>query len=136
MPEFELKVEVYSHRLCDDLSIASTPKKIKKKINEISSSVGRSVGRRLSGLVSENKYFLSVAICRWQNCIAVRAGSITLVSRYRDQFTSTPWQQFKAGILDVTIYNIVRKRKVLETNLKSEEILNFYPIFLYILTLL
>ena len=27
------------------------------------------------------------------------------------------------------VYNIVRKRKVLETNLKSEEITNFYPIF-------
>ena len=42
----------------------------------------------------------------------------------------------------VTIYswylecNIVRKCKVLETNLKSEEISNFYPIVLYILALL
>ena len=27
------------------------------------------------------------------------------------------------------VYNIVRKRKVLETNLKSEKIMNFYPIF-------
>ena len=33
----------------------------------------------------------------------------------------------------MSAYNIVRKRKVLETNLNSEEITNFYPIFLYIL---
>ena len=30
----------------------------------------------------------------------------------------------------MSVYNIVRKHKVLETNLKSEEITNFYPIFL------
>ena len=51
-PDFECVIEVYSHKLHDDLSIASTPKKIKKKINEISSNMGRSVGKRLSGMVS------------------------------------------------------------------------------------
>ena len=35
----------------------------------------------------------------------------------------------------MSVYNIVRKHKVLETNLKSEEIINFYQIFLYILAL-
>ena len=30
----------------------------------------------------------------------------------------------------MSVYNIVRKRKVLESNLKSEEITNFYPIFM------
>ena len=49
---FTCTMEVYSHQLLEDVSIASTPKKIKKKINELSSSVGRTVGRRLSGLVS------------------------------------------------------------------------------------
>ena len=39
-------------------------------------------------------------------------------------------------IFRVSVYNIVRKRKVLETNLKSEQITNFYSIFLYILVLL
>ena len=29
----------------------------------------------------------------------------------------------------MSVFNIVRKHKVLETNLKSEEITNFYPIF-------
>ena len=29
----------------------------------------------------------------------------------------------------MSVYNIVRKRKVLESNLKSVEITNFYPIF-------
>ena len=33
----------------------------------------------------------------------------------------------------MSVYNIVRKRQVLETNLKSEEITNFYPVFIYIL---
>jgi hypothetical protein len=50
-PDFECRVEVYAHKLFDDLSIASTPSKIKKKINDLSSSVGRSLGKRLSGLV-------------------------------------------------------------------------------------
>ena len=36
----------------------------------------------------------------------------------------------------MSVYNIVRKRQVLETNLKFEEITNFYRIFSYILTLL
>ncbi|XP_060064533.1 rhotekin-like isoform X1 [Ylistrum balloti] len=47
---FECKLEVYCHKLHEDLTIASTPKKLRKKINDISGSVGRSVGKRLSGL--------------------------------------------------------------------------------------
>ena len=31
----------------------------------------------------------------------------------------------------MSVYNIVRKCKVLETKMKSEEAINFYPIFLY-----
>ena len=52
--------------------------------------------------------------------------TITPVSRYQDQFTSTPWQQ---PVFRMSVYNIQGKCKVLETNLKSEEISNFYPIF-------
>lgn len=48
--DFECKVEIYCHKLHEDLTIASTPKKLKKKINDLSGSVGRSVGKRLSGL--------------------------------------------------------------------------------------
>ena len=36
----------------------------------------------------------------------------------------------------MSVHNIERKRKILETKLKSEEIINFYLIFLYILSLL
>ena len=50
--DFEMKVEVYCHKLHEELSVANTPKKIRKKITDISGSVGRSVGKRLSGLVS------------------------------------------------------------------------------------
>ncbi|XP_013403692.1 rhotekin [Lingula anatina] len=48
--DFECRAEIYCHKLWDDLTIASTPKKIKKKIHDVSSSMGRSVGKRLSGL--------------------------------------------------------------------------------------
>ncbi|XP_063435413.1 rhotekin-like isoform X3 [Mytilus trossulus] len=48
--DFECKVEIFCHKLHEDLTIASTPKKLKKKINDLSGSVGRSVGKRLSGL--------------------------------------------------------------------------------------
>ncbi|XP_041370423.1 rhotekin-2-like isoform X4 [Gigantopelta aegis] len=48
--DFECKVEIYCHKLHEDLSIANTPKKLRKKINDLSGSVGRSVGKRLSGL--------------------------------------------------------------------------------------
>ncbi|XP_076472015.1 rhotekin-like isoform X2 [Babylonia areolata] len=48
--DFELKLEVYCHKLHEELSMANTPKKIRKKITDISGSVGRSVGKRLSGL--------------------------------------------------------------------------------------
>lgn len=50
--DFTAKFEVYCHKLHEDLTIASTPKKLRKKINDLSGSVGRSVGKRLSGLVS------------------------------------------------------------------------------------
>ena len=50
--EFICHIDVYCHKLHDDLTMASTPKKIKKKFNELGTSVGRSVGRRLSGIVS------------------------------------------------------------------------------------
>ena len=60
--DFECELEVYCHKLHDDLTIASTPKKLKKKFNNISHSVGRSVGRRLSGLVGRFYiiYFVSI----------------------------------------------------------------------------
>ena len=41
--------------------MASTPKKLKKKMTDLSESVGRSVGKRLSGLVS-------IAGIYWQGC--------------------------------------------------------------------
>ncbi|XP_048747255.1 rhotekin-like isoform X2 [Ostrea edulis] len=48
--DFTCRFEVYCHKLHEDLTIASTPKKLRKKINDLSGSVGRSVGKRLSGL--------------------------------------------------------------------------------------
>ncbi|KAL3864498.1 hypothetical protein ACJMK2_006175 [Sinanodonta woodiana] len=48
--DFECSIEIYCHKLHEDLTIASTPKKIKKRFNDLSESVGRSVGKRLSGL--------------------------------------------------------------------------------------
>ncbi|KAK6185646.1 hypothetical protein SNE40_007833 [Patella caerulea] len=48
--DFDCKVEVFCHKLHEDLSMANTPKKLRKKINDLSGSVGRSVGKRLSGL--------------------------------------------------------------------------------------
>ncbi|GLV43728.1 hypothetical protein CBL_06948 [Carabus blaptoides fortunei] len=43
--EFEFHLEVYSHILQDDLSIASTPRKIKRTIH---SSISRTVGKKLA----------------------------------------------------------------------------------------
>ena len=48
--DFECVIEIYCHKMHEDLTIASTPKKMKKKFAGISESVGRSVGKRLSGL--------------------------------------------------------------------------------------
>ncbi|XP_064601778.1 rhotekin-2-like isoform X2 [Liolophura sinensis] len=48
--DFECKLEIYCHKLHEDLTIASTSKKLRKKMNDLSGSVGRSVGKRLSGL--------------------------------------------------------------------------------------
>ena len=44
-PDFEFKLDVYSRVLHDDLSIASTPRKLTKKI---STSVSRTLGRRIA----------------------------------------------------------------------------------------
>lgn len=43
--DFEFRLEVYSHILQDDMSIASTPRKIKKTIH---SSISRTVGKKLA----------------------------------------------------------------------------------------
>lgn len=48
--DFECILEIYCHKLHEDLTMASTPKKLKKKVTDLSGSVGRSVGKRLSGL--------------------------------------------------------------------------------------
>ncbi|XP_053200638.1 rhotekin-like [Panonychus citri] len=48
--DFELNFEVYGRLMHDDLSIASTPKKLKKKI---SSSVSRTFGRKLGAAIKE-----------------------------------------------------------------------------------
>ncbi|XP_060589437.1 rhotekin-like isoform X3 [Ruditapes philippinarum] len=48
--DFECVLEIYCHKLHEDLTMASTPKKLKKKVTDLSESVGRSVGKRLSGL--------------------------------------------------------------------------------------
>ncbi|CAG2104498.1 unnamed protein product [Medioppia subpectinata] len=50
-PDFEFKLEVYSRVLHDDLSIASTPRKLSKKI---STSVSRTLGRKLAAAVKED----------------------------------------------------------------------------------
>lgn len=44
-PDFRLKLEVYSHMLQDDLSIASAPRRIK---NTIHTSISRTVGKKLA----------------------------------------------------------------------------------------
>ncbi|KAL1461753.1 hypothetical protein WDU94_013625 [Cyamophila willieti] len=44
-PDFTITIQVYSHMLQDDLSMASTPRKIKKTIH---SSISRTVGKKLA----------------------------------------------------------------------------------------
>ncbi|EEB18364.1 rhotekin, putative [Pediculus humanus corporis] len=49
-PDFELKLEVYSHILQDDLTMASTSRKIKKTIH---SSISRTVGKKLAATLND-----------------------------------------------------------------------------------
>lgn len=56
-PDFEFRLEVYSHVLHDDLSIASTPRKIKKKI---SNSISRTIGRKLAASLKEELTSLDI----------------------------------------------------------------------------
>lgn len=48
--DFEFHLEVYSHILQDDLSIASTPRKIKRTIH---SSISRTVGKKLAASLKD-----------------------------------------------------------------------------------
>ena len=50
-PDFEFKLEVYSRVLHDDLSIASTPRKLSKKI---STSVSKTLGRKMAAAVKDD----------------------------------------------------------------------------------
>ena len=66
-----------------------------------------------------------------------RAGSVTPVSWNWDQLNSLQHcGDTLQLVFRMSVYNIVRKCKVLEINLKSEEIIDFYPIFLHIFALL
>lgn len=49
-PNFELKLEVYAVMMESDLTIASTPRKIK---NTIHSSISRTVGKRLAASLKD-----------------------------------------------------------------------------------
>ena len=49
-PDFQLKLEVYSCMLQDDLSIASTPRKLQKSLH---SSISRTLGRKLSATLKD-----------------------------------------------------------------------------------
>lgn len=50
-PDFKLKLEVYSCMLQDDLSIASTPRKLQKSLH---SSISRTLGRKLSATLKDS----------------------------------------------------------------------------------
>ncbi|UYV68493.1 RTKN2 [Cordylochernes scorpioides] len=54
-PDFELRMEVYSCLLQNDLSIASTPRKLKKRI---SSSLSRTLGRKAAAGLSGERFDL------------------------------------------------------------------------------
>jgi hypothetical protein len=49
-PDFQLKLEVYSCMLQDDLSIASTPRKLQRSLH---SSISRTLGRKLSSALKD-----------------------------------------------------------------------------------
>jgi len=49
-PDFKLKLEVYSCMLQDDLSIASTPRKLQRSLH---SSISRTLGRKLSSTLKD-----------------------------------------------------------------------------------
>ncbi|XP_046450101.1 rhotekin-like isoform X1 [Daphnia pulex] len=49
-PDFKMKLEVYSCMLQDDLSIASTPRKLQKSLH---SSISRTLGRKLSATLKD-----------------------------------------------------------------------------------
>jgi len=49
-PDFKLKLEVYSCMLQDDLSIASTPRKLQRSLH---SSISRTLGRKLSSTMKD-----------------------------------------------------------------------------------
>ncbi|XP_022080731.1 rhotekin-like isoform X2 [Acanthaster planci] len=51
-PDFQFTFEVYSYNLHDDMTMASTPQKLRRKINSFSNSVGKTVGRKLQGSLS------------------------------------------------------------------------------------
>lgn len=70
--EFELVLEIYSHVLQEDLSIASTPRRIKKTIH---SSISKTVGKKLAASLRDEfgsaKSWDSSFINMWINQISI-----------------------------------------------------------------
>lgn len=56
-PDFEFRLELYSHVLQDDLSMASTPRKIKTRITN---SVSKAIGRKLAASLKEELSALEI----------------------------------------------------------------------------
>lgn len=61
-PDFACTLELYCHKQSDDFTIASTHRKIKKKFSEISDSIGRSVGKKISGLKDDNEFLANMLV--------------------------------------------------------------------------
>lgn len=63
-PDFELKLEVYAVMMESDLTIASTPRKIK---NTIHSSISRTVGKRLAASLKDELNNTKMYVPKFEN---------------------------------------------------------------------
>ena len=71
--DFEFRLEVYSHMLQDDMSMASTPRKIKKTIH---SSISRTVGKKLAASLRDELNSGKMWVRSHMNILCLHLGRI------------------------------------------------------------
>ncbi|RWS13431.1 Rhotekin-like protein [Dinothrombium tinctorium] len=117
--DFKLKLEVYSKVIQDDLSIASTPRKIKKKI---SSSVSRTFGRKLAASLKDE---FSEKLAVNPDCInEERISNYLRVSEKSDHHSPKEWPVYWASLKNFKLY-LWKKRlaDMMETKMQTPDII-------------
>ncbi|XP_033125406.1 rhotekin-2-like isoform X1 [Anneissia japonica] len=80
--EFAFHLEVYSYNLHNDLTIASTPQKIRRKLNSFSNSLGKSAGKKTQAAMMTTSITVDDAVTQGPRFSLVAKAKLSLKDIY------------------------------------------------------